>query len=202
MAGPPQKVEPSALWVALASAKRPNKIVDFPRKDPVTGEPIGQLRMVPLTEAETIQAKAAALAYMRDVLKLKVEAPELQDGYRQIFEDACATEILFRAAKRLDYEDLAAFPSAAEVRAKLTSDEMGVLISSYAIVQQELGPIVSTLSVAEMDAWLDRLGDGGSQLPLASFSLGQLRDLVMHSASRLATSPTGNTSPGEQPSDA
>lgn len=196
MASPPQSAEPSELWVALASAKRPTKVVDFPRKDPTTGQPIGQLRMRPLTQGEIIQAKASATEHVQKVLKEKRTLDDV--GVAQIFEDACASEIIYRAAVRTDKDELAAFPSAGEVRMKFTTDEMACLVNSYAVVQHELGPITAYMSKEDMDAWLDRLAEGGSALPLASWSSELLRDLVMHSASRLRKSRTDSFSVGGQ----
>ena len=55
------------------------------------------------------------------------------------------------------------------------------------------------MTVPTMDAWIRRLQEGASGVPLAQLSLEALRDLLMHSVSLLATSPTGSGSAGSPP---
>jgi len=94
-----------------------------------------------------------------------------------------------------------AFPSADKMRVAFTSDEIAVLLQSYMMVQRELGPIVSRMSPEEMDAWIEKLQEGGAAFPLVLLSSEAKNDLVMHLVSRLSDSSTDTSSPGSQPSD-
>lgn len=191
------KVSDSELWVLLNSAKRPHKVVDFPRKNPFTGEPLGKVAIWPLTQGEIIIAKAAATAYARECIKEKFDAVEKVEGYVQVFEDASMTELIYRFCRRPENTDLPVFPRAADVRAKLTSDECSVLINDYAIIQIELGPIVAHMTDVEFELIIERLKRGGSYSPLASLSLEQRIALTMYMVDRYVTLPTDNSSVGK-----
>lgn len=200
-AGLPEKIAPSELWTKLASATRPVKEVDFPRKDPATGAPLGKLGMRPLTQGEIIIAQAEAIRYARTLIK---DDPELASRIEQspVYQNACACEILFRACRRLDNPDLPIFPLASSVRDPvhgLTVDECGTLMNSYEFVQLELGPIAAYLTEDMQDALIKRLQEGGSALPLATLSLGQWSDLTLRMAFLLSTSQTDSGSPGSPP---
>jgi hypothetical protein len=194
------QIPDSELWTRLATTKRPSKEVDFPRKDPLTGEPLGKIAMRPLNQGEIIQAQSAAMIFAKQMLK---EEPELAAQIKDtpVYNNACACEILFRACRRPENHDLPIWPTAAAVRDPrfgITSDECAVLMNSYEFVQLELGPIAAFLSAPEQEALIKRLQEGGSALPLATLSLGQWTDLTMHLASQYPSSPTDNGSPGTQ----
>ena len=197
------EIPPSELWVKLSSAKRAFKIVDFPRKDPATGEPIGKIAIWPLTQGEIIVAQSTALAFAQDLCK---KSPELASRIEEtsVFKNVVACEILFRCCRRVEDTNLPVFPTAAEVRHQqrgLTNDECGVLMNEYEFVQLELGPIAAYLSDVEREALIKRLQEGGSALPLASLSLGQWTELTLYMASQLAKSRIGNGSLGSPQDD-
>lgn len=197
MSGPPDNIPPSELWTKLMAAERPCRVVDFPRKDPTTGEPIGKVALWVLSIGEIIAAKADAATYARQLIKEKVSRDEYVEGYQQVWDDASAVEVLWRAARRPEDTRHPAFPTPSAARQRLTSDELAVLMNQYAQVQHELGPIVANMTEPEMEAWLKRLEEGGSADPLAFCSSEQLRALVMYSAFRLHKSETGSSSDGE-----
>lgn len=199
----PAEIPPSELWTKLAQSKRPFKEVDFPRKDPVTGESIGKLAMWPLTQGEIISAQAQALKFAQGLVK---ESPELASRIESlpVFENAVACEILYRCCRRIENTELPVWPTVKEIRDQqrgLTHDECAVLMNDYSFVQIELGPIAAHMTADQQEALIKRLQEGGSAVPLASLSLGQLRDLIMYSVSQLASSRTGNFSAGSPPDD-
>lgn len=196
VSGPPDNIPPDELFVALTKRPRPGKLVDLPINDALTGKSIGQVWMSPLTQEELLAAKAEATRLGKALTKDNLDPREYVVGHEQIFQELCGCEILYRACRRAAMQSVLFFPTPADVRKKLSGDEVAVLIQAYAIVQVELGPLISTMSTVEMDAWLKRLGEGASALPLAWLSLEQRTALLMHSASRLLTLPTGNGSAG------
>lgn len=198
--GPPEAFKPDELFVALQQQPRPYRVVDFPRVNPATGQPIGQLAITPLTQGELIEAKADATRAGKALTKDNLDPKEYVVGHQQIYEELCGCEILWRACRQVANVGVKVFPGAADIRSKLSSDEVAVLMQSYAIVQVEIGPLISTMSGVEMDAWLKRLAEGASALPLRLLSSEALRALVMRGASRLHPSPTGSGSSG-QPAD-
>jgi hypothetical protein len=96
-------------------------------------------------------------------------------------------------------ENVSAFPSAAAVRAQLSSDEMAILVKSYSMVQLRLGPIQAYLTNEEYDAWIERLKVGGSELPLVLLSGEQQIGLIMYMISQSVTSPMDKSSVTSQP---
>lgn len=203
--GPPPKSEISAseLFTRLSQETpndRPFELVDFPRagKD---GEPLGKMALWVLKQREIIAAKAEATRKAREFVKEKQAQNESIEGYLQVFNDICATEILVRCCREPDNRNIPIFPSGGAVRELLTADEMSVVTNQYWLIQLRLGPIVSTMSEEEKDAWLDRLGEGGSEIPLASLSWELRTALLMHSARRLRAYRTGKSSAGSLPED-
>jgi hypothetical protein len=191
-------IPPSELWAKLAKATRPTLEVDFPRKDPTTGQPIGKMLMRPLTQGEIIQAQSAALLFAKKMVKENADlAAAIENS--PVYQNACACEILFLACRRIDNANLPVFPTAESVRdpsVGLTNDECAVLMNEYEFVQLQLGPIAAYLTGDQREAFIKRLEEGGSALPLASLSLAQWTELTMHLVSQLAKSRTLSGSAG------
>lgn len=196
---PPTNIPPNELFTQLTSVPRPSRTVDLPRVKPGTTEAAGQVLMRVLTQTELIQAAAEAEDFTRKAMKEVPKAVEANIGYENIYNNASSVEILYRACRRVDNPEWPFFPTPRAMRDALTQDEIGVLMRSYLILQAELGPIVAHMSEGEVDAWIRRLVEGGSTLPLSVLSSEGVSDLVMHMASRLYTSPTDTSSPGSQP---
>jgi len=63
-------------------------------------------------------------------------------------------------------------------------------------VQQELGPIVATMTDDEVETWITVLAEGGSADPLGLLSWGALTNLARTMACRLYDSRTDKSSDG------
>lgn len=196
MSGPPDNIAPDTLWTQMTQLPRPYREVDFPRKDPITGDPMGQVVMTVLTQEEQMLCSSRAEEFTRKVLKSVPKNDEARRGYDDLYDNAGACEILFLAVRRKSDPKLHFFPSVEKIRKELTADEVGMLMLHYFTVQREVGPQVSTMSEEEVDAWVKRLTEGGSAFPLDLLSLGALRSLVLSLAKRQAISATDTTSPG------
>lgn len=204
MSGPPgeKEISKSELFLRISQETpndRPFEIVNFPRKDPTTGEPIGKLAIWPLKEREIIAARAEAVRKAKEYVKEKQASNEILEGYAQVVNDICSTEMLVRCCRDPENRNIPIFPSGQAVREFLTSDEMSVLCVDYATVQHKLGPIASTMSDVEYEAWVERLGEGGSELPLSSLSWELRTALLMRMAKELWISRTGKSSAGSPP---
>ena len=193
--GPPKNLSPVELFDALCAQPRPGRPVDLPRLNPATGDVLGQVHMQPLTTSERLEAMTAADQTTRLYFKQNY-APKGQAGQGQVdvYDNEFSIQILFRAMRDAEDPSKPFAQKASQLRNVLTADEVGALMTSYIQVQMELGPIIATMSESEMDEWLARLGEGASRDPLGVLSWEALADLVMHSASRLRSSPTGTGS--------
>jgi hypothetical protein len=193
---PPKDVAPSELFAKLTSVDRPHKIVDLPRKG-ADGEPVGQVAMVPLTQYEMMAAAASAEKQTRELLKGNLpQQTEAQLGYNDVYNNSAAAEVLFRACKKPDDLKSSAFRTPHEIGTALSTDEIGVLYHHYETVKAELGPIVSTMTEDEVEAWVAVLAKGGSYLPLDTLSWGALTTLVLSMASLLQSFLTDRSSLG------
>lgn len=199
--GPPKEVSPSELWIRLTELPRPFKLVDFPRKDPITKQPVGKVAIWVLTQGELMIAQAAADEFAKKTLKENPKTSEQNLGYEELYKNAAAVEIICRACRRPDDLKQPAFPSPKLVRSTMLSDEVAILARHYLQWQAESGPIIAYMSEADMDAWLERLSAGGSKFPLALLSSGMQEDLLMHSARRLYPSLTAKSLSGSPPSE-
>jgi hypothetical protein len=199
LSGPPTNVDPGALFAKLTSVPRPFKVIDHPRKDPETGQAIIQIALVPLTEGQLMACRAGAEAYSRLMLKDDdgKKTPGDSLGYRDLYVNAVYVEFLARACRHPGNLAFPVFPNGADqIRQNLTSDEVAVLFAACELWQAESGPIVSTMSAEEMQAWIDVLAEGASRVPLSQLSSAAKNDLLLHMASRIRSYSTGSFSPG------
>lgn len=133
---------------------------------------------------------------------------EVNEAYSKAFDARATREILFRSCKKahecepdsrgvciVDHTRFSSFFPTMEAVGKLSTPEQAVLMTHYLHTQAELGPIVANMSQAEMDAWIEMLGKGGSTAPLGLLSLEQASKLLMYMAFRLCNSPTDTNSP-------
>ncbi len=196
MAGPPDNVEASELWLALTQIPRPHKMVDIPRCFPGTDTPVGQVAMWPLTQEEQMAVNAEADRFTKKLLQDPQKRDEANLGYQHTFANEVAVQILSRVCR--DVKDLSkpAFPSPKQMRQHLTADEVGVMFSQYLVIQLELGPIVAEMSDEEMEGWIKRIVVGGSAFPFASLSAEAQSRLVLFMASRLCSLQTATSLPG------
>lgn len=215
MPGPPPDYTPDALWLQLSEMPRPQRVADFPRRDPITGKMIGKVTIRVLSQAELMSAAAAAEKYALDLLKRSPRKDEDSRAYDDIYKNESTVQILFRAvwrAKQIgpdEWEpgDLPFFPSPESLRGNesgskgLPQDEIGVLLRTYLITQRELGPIVSEMSEGEMEQWVDTLVKAGGTFPLARLTSEAVDALLMRMASRLHGFLTDTTSFGSPPVD-
>lgn len=197
MSGPPNDVAPSLLYAALTKMPTPHEVVDYPVNLPGTDYSVGQIAFVPLSQEDVMQCHATADEYARKVLKTPPKAGEENRAYDSIFGHEAAVQILWRAMRAPEDPTLErrSFPAPKMVR-MLMPDVLGVLMTMYVTAVAKIGPIVSTMSKEELDAWIERLVEGGSAFPLALLSSEMLRDLVMRLVDRIKASPTGNASVG------
>lgn len=200
---------------------RPGRLVDFPRKGE-DGEPIGQIHMWILSQEECLTAQVAAEQYVRGLFGKSDKEPEQPAGLRfagsmpkkdeasvfdVLHQNAVSVELLVRACRRPEGPDAhdgpkwPVFPSAAEVRKRLTNDEIGVLMREYLQIQADLGPIIAYMSEGEFEAWVERIAKSGSTAPFASLSWEAASELILRMASRLWSSRTATSSSGSQQDD-
>ena len=205
MTMPPENVPPNELFKRLMAVPRPYRDVDIPRNDPETKEPLGKIRMWVLTQEEQEQCAAAAEEHtrkkLREVMKDLPKADEARRGYEAVYNNAASVEVLWRSCRRTDDPKWPFFPTTSELRKSMSADEIGVLMNHYYTVQDEVGPIVSRMSLDEEDAWLEVLAKGGSTLPLDSLSWGALKILALSLACRLSACLTDTSSAGAPPED-
>lgn len=185
MAGPPETIDASELWLAITTLPRPHRVVPFPRKLPGSDEPVGELAIWPLSQEEQMASNVEADRFTKRLLKDPQKKEEANLGYEHTYANEVAVQVLYRACR--NPKDLAkpAFPSPTDMRAKMSTDEVGVLFSVYATVQFEIGPIVASMSKEEREAWILRLEEGGSAFPFDALSWEEKRILLPFLASQL-----------------
>ncbi len=190
------------IWAEITAVPRPSREVDFPR-----AFPDGKTRRIAirvLTQEEQMVCAAAAEDFARKtILRDKgasvPKGDEARQGYDDIYKNAAAIEVLFRACRRIDDPKMPAFPSPSQMRTEFSTDEVGVLFDHYLTTQAELGPIVARMSKEEVDAFVDRLMASGDRFPLDLLSPAVLKLLLTSMASRLHSLLTASSSDGSPP---
>ena len=195
--GPPADVPASELWTLLEQMPRPSEVVDFPRKMPGSDEAVGQLRIWVLTQQEQMACAVEAERFSKGLLKEKQGAGEENIGYADLYKNEVTVQVLARACRDMNDVERPAFPSSKKLR-QLSVDEIGVLARHYLQVQAKLGPIVAYMTPEEEKAWIARLAEAGSVLPLGSVSRDQLEALMLFSACQLHAYWMATSSAGSQ----
>lgn len=195
-AAEPEKLEPSELWLALTALPRPHREVPIPRFIPGTETPIGNVAMWPLTQEEQMACNAEADRWTKGLLRDPQKKDEANLGYQHTYTNEVAIQVLYRACRDAKNIERPAFPSPSLMRQNLSTDEIGVLFSTYCTVQSELGPIRAYMSTEERDALILRLVEGGSAFPFDSLSWEQQRTLVLTLASQVVSCWTVMSSAG------
>lgn len=193
---PPRNVQPSELWQKLSERPRPTSApIDFPVKSG-TKSP-GQVVLRVLTESETHYCRAAADKVAKGFLGGDAKPGDL--GYDDIYRNEFAVELLMLACRHPQHPEMGIFPSAEAARGKMTEDEIAALVQAYNLFRMDSGPLLSELTVPEMEAWIKVLREGAQRAPLARLSGEALSDLVMYLVSQTGSSPTGSGSAGSPP---
>ena len=200
MSGPPEDIEASDLWQAITAVPRPTRAVDVPRKR-ADGQAVGAIAMWPLTQEEQMETNAAAERFTKESLKASQKKDEENLGYHHTYANEVAVQTVYRAARNLTDLTKPAFPSPKALRMTFTSDEVGVLYSTYLTVQAELGPLLTTMTVEEMEAWIVKLAAGSTTLPFEGLAWDSQRALVHFMAVSLTAFWMSKSSPGSLPDE-
>lgn len=193
---PPSDVSPSDLLLKLLERPQPSEVVDFPARS-TNDTPLAQIRVMVLRMEQHDEARIRA----REALKTKrrLSDDDLRSPFGlELLGDATARELLAMACVMADpipgtaenqgakYARL--FRSSDDVN-KLTADEVTALFGAYMLVQKRFGPYERDLDDAEVNAWITRLEEGASALPLSrlpSLELAELCRLLAVRASCLS----------------
>ena len=193
MAFPPNDVPATDLFLKLSSPIRPSEVVDFPRRDPVTRLPIGRVRIQVLNLSEYDEARIKAQYWL--VEKKRVSKDQLEgQAVKEVLGDRIAKELISMACLSVDpiqgTEEtgypryLRHFRSADEVDV-LMADELEALWMTHRMIQQKYGPYEGNIETAEQaSAWMKRLVEGASALPLGQLGWHQLVELTTLLAER------------------
>lgn len=195
MAMPPNDVSAKDLFLKLSEPK-PGEEFDFPRKT-ASGKPVARIRIQVLSMKEHEHARIEAHRKLKAKYLLKEDD---MNGVtmREVHGDAVAREVLAAACRLTDpiagSEDTErgiqyprAFRDAEQINDELTSNEILTLFHAYLLVQEKYAPFeTSAETQEELNAWIKRLEEGGSELPLLSQSLPQLVRLTSSLAGRIS----------------
>lgn len=192
------------LWVEAVRKPRPHKVVDFPRVDPETKQPIASVALVFLSQRDNADASASALKKAQKLLKEESgKPPPLEEVQRsEVYSLTSSVELLFRACKDPSDATLQKpfFKKAQDIEEYLTPQEIAVLVVAYQTMCATLGPIRGAMdSDDEMEGYLATMAYGGNFDPLHSASQVLLIQCVTYLASRLYASPTSKSLLGSRP---
>lgn len=200
--GPPADVGASELWAAFTAIPLPHDIVDFPVRDPIMGQSIGKVAIVPLGVEDLMVCQKVAAEFTANITKEHPKSGEESPAYSKIYSDEAAVQILWRALRDANDKTLErrAFKAPSLLRrAPFTGDLIAVLLNMYMRTCATRGPVIATMTAEEMNAWLDRLEEGGAAHPLESLTWGGMTDLLMHSVARSRALRTRSISSGSPP---
>ncbi len=190
--GPIDDGEPAELWLKLCEPA-PSEVIDFPRKDR-NGKPVGKIRIKVLKMEDHNKARIKATKALKDAVKAsgvgELDKVEMEtEAIREVLGDLIAHELLCMACYT-DKEQLTdektgepiygkVFATPGHIRQVLTADETLVLFKAYQLVQHKYGPFELTIQDdRDIEAWINRLKEGGSAFPLTLLPFPQLAELT------------------------
>lgn len=145
-------------FAELSKQPRPYKMIPFPRK--VNGKEF-MIPLVMLTALENAQVKADA--EIKTQQYLKEHTKEQTRGYKELFNDFCGVNIVWYSARISETNiNTKFFPTKDSILEILSIDELGVLVGLYMRVQEELGPIIVTLTDDEVEKWIEKIIEDGT----------------------------------------
>lgn len=200
--GPPANLKPAELVAQLRQRPRPSMPMDFPGYQ-YEGTPLEKIRIVVQPSNANGQAQLAAHARMRDEMKLPLIEWETETG-KAILGDLVAKEMIARMVF-MDVEISpgkyqAIFTDSKSVEQLCSADEVAVLFDLCMDVQRQLGPRLHVLTEADIDSWINILGEGLRSDMLCFLALQDARELCLGLARRLAKS-TKSQAQDSQPSE-
>lgn len=164
-------------------------VVELPTKR-VTGTEIPKIRILVLRMEQHDDARVRANEYVKKKHRITDESMRTPLAV-ELLGDAVARELLAMACvevepfktddDRPDYPRI--FGDSSDVN-KLTADEVTALFGAYVMVQKKFGPMDRELDDEEVNAWIERLVEGGSALPLSLLPLPECADLCLLLARR------------------
>ncbi len=192
---PPEDVSARDLFAILASTATPSAVVDFPRRDGA-GKPVGRLRLLVLTSGQHDEARLRAQERLKQ-RGLRMDDLPRSELLQETLGDSVARELLCMACvtvKRVagSTEEQPAyariFATAEDMENHCTSAELAALFNQYLLVQNKFGPVETSIeSKEEIDAWVNRLAEGGASYPLGLLSYPSLAELCLSLAQRLSS---------------
>lgn len=189
---PPNDIPASELFLKLMESPKPSEVVDFPRRKvgpdgKPTSEFVGKLRIQVLAQGKHKEAQLAAQGYFKG----RGYSIEELDGVilREAAGDEIAKELLAMACvtvepiseNPLTYGRI--FRTARDLD-NLTADEVANLFAQYLMVQKKWGPSETD---PDVDHWVKRLEEGGSEFPLLLMSSQDLASLTYALAGRISS---------------
>lgn len=178
--GPPEDVKASDLFRKLLETPFPTKVVPFPRKG-ADGNWISNIRIRVLSQDDLDKARELAQERLD---KRKFTAEQLTGVVlKELAADTVARELLAMACLTEESygDDANGQPIHARIfvdgsqLGRLTGDEIAVLFNAWQMIQRNFGPLESNIDV---DAWVNRLVEGGDALPLAFLGSQDVAELA------------------------
>jgi len=193
MAFPPEEVSATELFLKLSAPVRPSEVVDFPRRDPDTRLPIGRVRLQVLNLAEYDEARIKAQNWLVEKKRIPREQHDAP-AVKEVLGDRVAKELLSMACLSVDpIKNTAEAGKPRYIRHFINADAVDVLMAdelealwmALQMVQRKFGPYEGNIETPEQaTAWMKRLVEGGSALPLGVLGWHHLVELTVLLAER------------------
>jgi hypothetical protein len=172
----PLNEKPDELFLRLLNREQASEVVDVR----LTGD-VYRIRFRVLTYREQEACRTSARERLITDKKLKSEDFTSTSGaVNEIYQDAVATEVLFRALCREKMVELPdgskkfspLFQDLDQMISKLTPDEIVALFGTYTLVQEKHGPNDYAVWVKDnFDVWIKAVAEGAEYFPLAQLPL-------------------------------
>lgn len=174
------------LFYELSKLPRPNVTVEFPlnkkeREEVERGDrPKPEVALVTLNNYEMAQAKKLAVKSANEQMGKDGNS----SAWKDLYSDAFTSEILYASCRNPFDLAIRFFPSRESVN-MFTNDQLGALANHYNALIAFAGPVISGLSIEEMNDWIKRIAEAGETglFFMNTLTPEEAKALLVHSAS-------------------
>jgi hypothetical protein len=186
------KEKPDETFLRLLNRVQPSEVVEIR-----LGGDVFRMRFRVLTYREQEACRTSARERLITGKKLKPEDFTSTSGaVSEIYQDAVATEVLFRAICRETMVEMPdgtkkfspLFQDIDQMIGTLSPDEIVILFNSYTLVQEKLGPNDYAIFVKDnFDTWIKAVAEGAEYYPLVQLPLPILVETLVALAKNFTT---------------
>lgn len=182
-----EQFQGDSTWLLLQSTPRASCVIDYPRKEPIKGIPIGKIRVQLLAQDQQHLAQIFAAQFTNEAMgKLEIRDGSAWDEMYQSFlnleivQRSCFSEEIYQEKGQFKLF----FPPVKLMKMIMTDDELSYLVKAYLTLQQTKGAIRDLIKGEDLRFWSFMIQSQPEQA-LSSLTHSGMSDLLIAMSEKL-----------------